>query len=425
MPLLLIAFIAVATAWTGLSLVLSYRQVAYVRRHRDAVPPDFAAGVTLEEHRTAADYTVANERLARVNAVLGLAITLAWVLGGIDLLYGALAAVIPPSLGLGVAFLLAMFAISAIIRLPLDVYDTFVLEQRFGFNRTTPATFIADRLKGWAIALAIAVPLLFACLWAMRSLAGLWWLWTWFGIVAIMVAAPTVYVRLIAPRFNRFTPLEDGALRARIERLLAACGFRSSGLFSMDASRRSARGNAFFIGFGKTKRIVLFDTLLERSTPEEVEAVVAHELGHFRHGHVLFGMLRGALVMLAGLAAFGWLCRQGWLLPSFGIAHRGDALGLVVCVLLYEMVGPLFGPVGNWISRRNEFQADDYARRHTGAAPMISALLKLARDNAATLTPDPVYALVHYSHPPVPIRIRHLREADADPVPRLSEAVVA
>jgi STE24 endopeptidase len=288
-----------------------------------------------------------------------------------------------------------------------------VVEQAFGFNRTTPLTFAADTLKGWAIGLAISVPLLLACLWAMREFAGLWWLWTWFGVLVLMAAAPAIYVRLIAPRFNTFTPLQDGGLRARIETLMNRCGFRASGLFSMDASRRSAHGNAYFIGFGNTKRIVLFDTLIEGNEPEEIEAVVAHELGHYRHGHVLFGLLRGALIAFAVLAAFGWLSKQAWLLPSFGLAYQDDALALLACSLLGAMVGPLMTPVSNWISRRNEFQADDYARRNVAAAPMISALLKLSRDNASTLTPDPLYAVVHYSHPPVPVRVRHLHEAEA------------
>lgn len=417
MPILLITFIVAATAWTVLSLYLSARQAACVRQHRDAVPAAFAGSITIEEHRKAADYTLARERLARVRAVFDLAVSLAWVLGGINILYAALASVLPPSLGLGVAFLIATFAAGSLLTLPLDAYETFVLERNFGFNRTTPLTFLTDRLKGWAIALAISVPLLFVCLWAMRSFAGLWWLWTWFGLLAVMVAAPTVYVRLIAPRFNRFTPLADGNLRARIEKLLERCGFRSSGLFSMDASRRSAHGNAYFIGFGNTKRVVLFDTLIERSTPDEVEAVVAHELGHYRHGHVLFGLLRAAAMAFVALAAFGWLCKQAWLLPSFGIHYRDDALALLACLLLNSIVSPLLAPIGNWMSRRNEFQADDYARRHVAAAPMVSALLKLSRDNASTLTPDPLYALVHYSHPPVPIRIRHLQETEGREVP--------
>jgi STE24 endopeptidase len=412
MPVLVIAYIATMAIWTAVSVWLSVRQIDCVRRHRDTVPADFAASVTLDEHRKAADYTAAHERLSNVSAVWDFAVSVAWVLGGFNLLYGALASVIPPSLGLGVAFLLATTVVGALLSLPFTIYETFVLEEKFGFNRTTPRTFAADKLKGWGIALAIAVPLLFACLWAMRAFTGLWWLWTWFGVLALMVAAPTVYVRLIAPRFNTFTPLQNGDLRNRIERLLQRCGFRSSGLFSMDASRRSAHGNAYFIGFGNTKRIVLFDTLIDGNSPDEIEAVVAHELGHYRHGHVVFGMLRGAVIAFVVLAAFGWLTRQAWLLPSFGIAYHDDALALLACLLLNGMVGPLLAPFSNWLSRRNEFQADDYARRNVAAAPMISALLKLSRDNASTLTPDALYALVHYSHPPVPIRIRHLNEAE-------------
>ncbi|HEX3994294.1 MAG TPA: M48 family metallopeptidase [Acetobacteraceae bacterium] len=413
MPALLTAYIVTAIAWTLLSLWLSARQIACVRRHRDAVPADFAGNVTIDEHRKAADYTVARERLAGVRTVWDLIVSLGWVLGGINLLYGVLAGVLPPSPALGVAFLVASFAIGALLSLPLDLYKTFVVEQRFGFNRSTPVMFAVDRVKSWAIGLAVAVPLLFACLWAMHAFSGLWWLWTWVGVVLLMLAAPTIYVRLIAPRFNKFTPLQDGELRSRIETLLRRCGFRPSGLFSMDASRRSAHGNAFFIGFGKTKRVVLFDTLISASTPDEIEAVVAHELGHDKHGHVLFGLLRSAAMAFAMLAAFGWLSKQAWLLPGFGIGYQDDALALLACLLVVGMVGPLLAPISNWMSRRNEFQADDFARRQVAAGPMINALLRLSRDNASTLTPDAVYALVHYSHPPVPLRIRELHAAEA------------
>jgi STE24 endopeptidase len=411
--LLLTAFILASFGWAALALYLSQRQIAHVSLHRDRVPAAFAASVILDEHRKAADYTVARERLARVEIVLDLAVSLAWALGGIGLLYGALTRLLPPSLALGVAFLIGTAVVGTVLGLPIDVYRAFVLEQRFGFNRTTARTFILDRLKSWAIGLAVSVPLLFAALWVMRTFTGLWWAWAWLALLALAIVAPTVYVRLIAPRFNRFAPLEDASLRARIEQRLQQAGFRSSGLFTMDASRRSAHGNAFFIGFGRAKRIILFDTLLARSTPAEVEAVVAHELGHFRHRHVLFGLLRWAAVSLAALAAFGWLCKQPWLLPSFGVAQRDDALSLFVCMLLASVVGPVLTPASNWISRRNEFQADDYARRSVGAEPMISALTSLARDNASTLTPDPIYALAHYSHPPVPIRVQHLRAAQA------------
>ena len=407
----MMAFVAATLFWAAVAFYLSHRQIAYVRAHRDSVPPDFAATVTPADHRKAADYTIAREALARLETVLDTFITLGWIAGGIGALYGLLAKVLPPSIGLGVAFLVATAVVRALLALPLDLYRSFVLEQRFGFNRTNLRTFVADRLKSGLIALVVAVPLLAAALWVMNTFSGLWWLWTWVVLVILMVAAPAIYVRLIAPRFNRFLPLEDGPLRARIEQLLTQAGFRASGLFTMDASRRTAHGNAFFIGFGRAKRIVLFDTLLARSTVDEVAAVVAHELGHFRHRHVLFGLCQGAVTLLIGLAAFGWLCEQPWLLPAFGIPAQDHALDLFVCMLLASVVGPLLTPLTNWISRRNEFQADDYARRAVGATPMISALTGLARDNASTLTPDPVYALAHYSHPPVPIRVRHLRDA--------------
>lgn len=411
--LLLTAFIAATLAWAGLALYLSVRQTAHVMAHRDAVPVDFAGSVSPEDHRKAADYTAARERLSRVETLLGTALTLGWALGGIGLLDREIGAVLPPSLGRGVAFLVATAAVGTLLDLPVAVYKKFVLEARFGFNRTTPRTFVLDLLRRWAISAAVAVPLLLAALWAMRSFTGLWWLWAWLAVVVLMVAAPAVFVRLIAPRFNTFTPLEEGPLRAGIERLLQGAGFRSSGLFTMDASRRTAHGNAYFIGFGRAKRIVLFDTLIARSAPDEIEAVIAHELGHFRHRHIWFGLAQGAMISFLGLAAFGWLCKQPWLLGAFGVDQGDDAVRLFVCLLLASVVSPLLAPVTNWISRRNEFQADDYARRTVGAAPLISALTGLARDNASTLTPDPLYALAHHSHPPVPIRVRHLRDGAA------------
>ncbi len=410
--MLLTAFIAATLAWAALALYLSARQSAHVLAHRDAVPSDFAGTVSAEDHRKAADYTMARERLSRVETGIGAGLALLWALGGIGLLHRGVASVLAPgSLGFGVAFLVAAGAVGALVDLPVGIYRKFVVERRFGFNRTAPATFLADLLRRAALSLAVAMPLIAAALWAMRSFTGLWWLWAWAALMVLMVAAPAVYVRLIAPRFNTFTPLEEGPLRAGIERLLGGAGFRSSGLFTMDASRRTAHGNAYFIGFGRAKRIVLFDTLVARSAPDEIEAVIAHELGHFRHRHIWFGLLQGAVVTFAGLAGFGWLCQQPWLLASFGVEQGGDAARLFVCLLLASVVSPLLAPLSNWISRRNEFQADDYARRTVGAAPLISALTGLARDNASTLTPDPLYALAHYSHPPVPIRVRHLREA--------------
>ena len=407
---LLALFIAATLAWTAASLALSFRQAAFVRARRDHVPADFTATITPSEHRNAADYAIAREKLSAVETVVEMALTLGWALGGIALLHRWIVPGATPTLLRGAAFLFATSVVATVIGLPFGIYRAFVLEKRFGFNRTTAATFALDRLKRAALGALVGVPLLLALLWTMRTLSGLWWLYAWGALLVLMLVAPTLYVRLVAPRFNRFTPLADDGLRARIEDLLARSGFQSSGLYTMDASRRTAHGNAYFIGFGRTKRIVLFDTLLERSTPDEIEAVVAHELGHFLHRHVLFGLLRGAAFLFVALAAFGWLTRQPWLLPQFGLAGiHDDAAALFVCSLLASVFGPLLAPLGNWISRRNEYQADDYARRTVGVEPMVGALTRLARDNASTLTPDPLYALVHHSHPTVPLRVRHLR----------------
>lgn len=409
---LAVTFVIGTVLWTAVSIWLSLRQSAFVGSHRDAVPASFADTITPDEHRKAADYAQARERVARLEVLVDAAVAIGWAVGGIGLLYGALGTLFASPLARGTAFLVGTGVVGTLAGLPFSIYRTFRLESRFGFNKTDPRTFLVDRLKGAAISLVVAVPLLTALLWLMQRLTGLWWLWAWFGLLALMFVAPTVYVRLIAPRFNTFAPLADPALRARIEALLGRAGYRSSGLYTMDASRRTAHGNAFFIGFGRTKRIVMFDTLLGRCAPEEVQAVVAHELGHFLHRHVLFAIVRSAAVSLVVLAAFGWLAKQPWLLPAFGVGQGGEAVALYVCLLLASLIGPVTAPLGNWISRRNEYQADAYAGRTVGVEPMVSALIRLARDNASTLTPDPLYALAHHSHPTVPSRVRHLRRLD-------------
>jgi STE24 endopeptidase len=412
MPVLLIAFVAVSVATVGFDLYLRARQAAYVARHRGAVPPDFAASVTLAEHQKAADYEAARLRFGGIAAVAGLAVGLAWAVLGYDLLYGGLAAATGRGLTRSVLFTVAVGAISSLLDLPFALWRTFRLEQRFGFNRTTPWRFAADRLKGAALSLCISVPLLYGLFWLMRDAAGLWWVGAWAGLVLLMLAMTVAYPRWIAPLFNRFTPL-DGPLRARVEALMRRCGFEASGLFVMDASKRSAHGNAYFTGFGRAKRIVLFDTLVAQNTEAELEAILAHELGHYKLGHVVTGLIRTAALLFLAFFAVGWLCKQPWLLGSFGLIHRDDTLALVVCVLTVQMAAPIVALAGNWLSRRHEYQADDFARRMVGADPMVSALVKLARDNASTLTTDPLYALVNFTHPPVPLRVRHLREGSA------------
>ncbi|MDP9097280.1 MAG: M48 family metallopeptidase, partial [Pseudomonadota bacterium] len=254
----------------------------------------------------------------------------------------------------------------------------------------------------------VGVPLLYGLLWLMRQ-PGAWWLWVWAGLVVLMLAMVEVFPRFIAPLFNKFSPLE-GDLRARIEGLLLRCGFEAAGLFVMDASKRSAHGNAYFTGLGRSKRIVLFDTLIAKNSETELEAVLAHELGHFKLNHIWTGMAQSVAILFVGCLALGVLSHQSWLLPEFGIAHRDDALALIVCIVLIQMADPLLSIGANWISRRHEYQADDFARRMVGAGPMASALVRLSRDNASTLTPDPLYALVNFSHPPVPLRVARLRQ---------------
>jgi STE24 endopeptidase len=411
MPILLVLFVLVSITATIADVLLRLRQSAYVSKHRDAVPVDFVGAVTLPEHQRAADYERARLRLGTASALFGLLVALGWAVFGYDALYGWIEAVVPRGLSRSVFFLTAAGAVSWLLDLPLTVLRTFGVEQRFGFNRTTPGGFVADKLKGAALSFVLGVPLLYGLLWLMQR-QGPWWVWAWLGMVAIMLAMMDAYPRWIAPLFNRFTPLE-GPLRTRIEGLLRRCGFEASGLFVMDASRRSAHGNAYFSGLGRSKRIVLFDTLISGNSEAELEAVLAHELGHFKLNHIFIGLAQSVLLLFLAFFAIGWLCKQPWLLPSFGIVHSDDALALVVCVLVVQMAGPGLSVVSNWISRRHEYQADDFARRMVGAEPMVSALVRLSRDNASTLTTDPLYALVNFSHPPVPLRVQRLRHSTA------------
>ena len=409
---LLILFIVVSVATTGFELVLRVRQIAHVAGHRGAVPADFADTVSLAEHQRAADYERARQRHGMAASLFGLIAALVWACAGYDAVYGWILDLVPAGLSRSVLFLAAVGAVSWVLTLPFDILRIFGVEQRFGFNRTTPAAFVLDKLKGAALSLGMSVPLLYGLLWLMQR-PGPWWAWAWLGLVLIMLVLMEAYPRWIAPWFNRFTSLE-GPLRVRIEGLLHRCGFQASGLFVMDASRRSSHGNAYFSGLGRSKRIVLFDTLLASNSEAELEAVLAHELGHFKLNHIVTGLLQTSATLFLAFFAIGWLCKQPWLLPSFGITHQDPALALAVCVLVVQMAGPIVGIASNWVSRRHEYQADDFARRMVGAEPLVSALVKLSRDNASTLTTDRLYALVNFSHPPVPMRVQRLRQA---PIP--------
>lgn len=401
--LTMLALTVCVEAWLG------RRHARHVAAHRDTVPGAFRDRVPLADHQKAADYTVARVRLGRVHLALGTTVLLAWTLGGgVAALDAAWRESLGPGLAAGTGLLVSALLIGVVIELPLAVWKTFRLEARFGFNRTTPRLFAIDTLKSLALMLALATPLAWAALWLMERAGAAWWAWLWGLWLGFNLLLVWAWPRFIAPLFNEFKPLTDSALRARIDALLARTGFTSDGLFVMDGSRRSAHGNAYFTGFGRSKRIVFFDTLLEGLEPAEVEAVLAHELGHFKRRHILKRLVSGALLSLAGLALLGWLTNQPWFYAGLGVPTPSDATALLLFALALPPFTTLLTPVGSWLSRRHEFEADAFAREHSDAAALVSALVKLYRDNASTLTPDPLHSAFHDSHPPAPVRIARL-----------------
>jgi STE24 endopeptidase len=404
------AFVLAALAWrTWLGL----RQSRHVARHRESVPADFAELIPLDAHRKAADYTLEKQRLALVetiaiDGVVLLALTLGGGLAAID---AASARLLGEGYGRDLATVFGVMLAATLATLPFDLWRTFVIEERHGFNRMTPRLFAADFAKGMALAAAIGAPLLLGVFWLVQRSGPFWWLYTWIAWVLFTLVLVVAFPRWIAPLFNRFTPLEDGELRRRIEALLARCGFTASGLFVMDGSKRSSHGNAYFTGFGRTKRIIFFDTLIERLTPGEIEAVLAHELGHFARGHIpRLLAVRFALALLM-LAILGWLYREPAFYQALGLAEpRVGALLAGFALVIPAFTFP-FQPLASLMARRQEFEADAFAARHASAACLASALAKLYRDNASTLTPDPLHSLVYDSHPPAALRIDHLRKA--------------
>ena len=409
--LVFIVFVVAALAWRTL---LALRQVRHVARHRDEVPADFAGFVPVESHQRAADYTRDKQRLglAETLAIDGVVLLALTVGGGIAAIDAASARAFGEGNLRELATVFGVLLASTIATLPFDLYRTFVVEERYGFNRMTPALFLRDLAKGMALAVAVGAPLLLLVFWLLRTAGPLWWLYTWLAWLVFTLALVVAFPRWIAPLFNRFTPLEDGELRARIERLLARCGFTASGLFVMDGSRRSSHGNAYFTGFGRTKRIVFFDTLIERLTPDEIEAVLAHELGHFARGHIPRLLSVRFALALALLGVLGWLYAEPAFHRALGLpeAHIGALLAgfsLIVPVFTFP-----FQPLASLMARKQEFEADAFAAQHASATSLASALAKLYRDNASTLTPDPLHSLVYDSHPPAALRIDHLRKAD-------------
>jgi STE24 endopeptidase len=418
-------FAAVVLAALAVRLWLSTRQMRHVAAHRDAVPAAFQGTVSLAAHRKAAAYTLANGRFGLVSTVFGVAVLIGWtLLGGLDALNGVVYAAIAPRFG-EMAYQLTLLAafgvIGALIELPLSWYDTFRIEQRFGFNRMTLKLWLLDGLKGAGVAAAIGLPLAALILWIMGRSGELWWqqwwIWAWLAWTGFNLALLVIYPTVIAPLFNKFEPLPEGTLKARVQALMQRCGFAAKGLFVMDGSRRSAHANAYFTGLGAAKRVVFYDTLLQRLSPGEVEAVLAHELGHFKHRHVLKRMVMLFGFSLLALALLGWLAAQPAFYLALGVVPNAGAPNNALALILFMLALPPFtfflAPLAAQFSRRDEFQADAYACAQADGRDLASALLKLHEDNASTLTPDPLYVRFHYSHPPATERLAALPRPQA------------
>jgi STE24 endopeptidase len=407
-------YVLALLASSAVRLWLAERQAAAVARHRDAVPVPFKDSVSAADHAKAADYTLAKVRLARISTIVDAALVLWLTLGGgIATVDSAWRHAGLPQPWLGAAVIASVALITEAVSLPFSVWRTFRLEARFGFNRTTPALFVIDHLKGLALAVLIGGPLLVATLLLMQHAGGWWWLWVWLLYLAVMSLMFWAWPAFIAPLFNRFSPLADESLKARIEALLGRCGFTARGVFVVDSSRRSSHGNAYFTGIGRHKRVVFFDTLLERLAPVELEAVLAHELGHFRLKHVrkLFGV--SMATTFVGLALLGWLAGQSGFYAALGVPQPSPHAALLLFVLASPPFTSFLTPLSALWSRRREFEADQFAAHHASAAALSTALVKLHRDNASTLTPDRLYVAFYYSHPPPLERIARLRAAPA------------
>ncbi|MDH1293358.1 M48 family metallopeptidase [Comamonas terrigena] len=418
--LLTLAFAAALALQLLLKLWLSTRQVRHVAMHRGAVPAPFAQRISLAAHQKAADYTLAKARLGLLHLALSTVMLLGWtLLGGLDALHQLLLTQLGTGLAQQLAVLAGFALISGLLELPLSYYQTFVLEQRFGFNQMTPRLWLADLLKSTLVGALIGLPLAAAVLWLMLATGSLWWLWAWCLWTGFNVLLMWIFPSFIAPLFNKFEPLADESLKARVTALMQRCGFAAKGLFVMDGSRRSAHANAYFTGFGSSKRVVFYDTLLKQLDGDEVEAVLAHELGHFKHKHIAKRMVLMFALSLAGFSLLGWLSQQAWFYSGLGVLPSVQlAMGMpqgddnAVALLLFLLALPVFtffvSPLVAMGSRRDEFQADAYAMTQADGSALASALLKLYQDNASTLTPDPVYAKFYYSHPPALERLARM-----------------
>lgn len=409
-PILTTVFLALLIVTTFTRIWLGRRHVRHVLTHREQVPTPFAGSISLDAHRKAADYTAAKTKLVLQESLTqAVLLAILTVGGGLMLIDTIWQSWLPEhEIFRGALVILTAFIVSAIVELPFDYYKTFVIDQKFGFNKMTPAMFFSDLIKHSIVGLVLGAPILFAALVLMKSAGDYWWLYLWVVWSVFNLLMLAIYPTFIAPLFNKFSPLTDESLKQRIETLLNKCGFKSQGLFVMDGSTRSSHGNAYFTGFGSSKRVVFFDTLLDRLDENEIEAVLAHELGHFRHRHVIKRIALMFALSFLGLALLGWLKQQGWFYEGLGVTHSSDYMALLLFLLVSPVFLFLLRPLLASYSRKNEFEADEYAAKNAEAKHLIKALVKLYRDNASTLTPDPLHSAFYDSHPPASARIARL-----------------
>ena len=416
---LTLAFLVAVAAHVTVQLWLSVRQVRFVSAHRETVPDAFADTISAADHRKAADYTVARQKLGRLDSLIDALVLLALTLGGgISWLHEIAFGFGLPELLAGTLHVLMVFLLLAVISLPLSLWRTFVLEERFGFNRTTPRTFVADLLKSCALGALLGGAVITVVLWIMSAAGNYWWLIGWIAWTGFSLTLLWAWPRWIAGFFNKFVPLEDATLRARIDALVARCGFKASDVYVMDGSKRSAHGNAYFTGLGREKRIVFFDTLLQSLSPIQVEAVLAHELAHFKLKHIPQRILVGATMTFGGFALLGWLANHGWFYSALGVDQAGNSSALLLFLFALPAFSWVVSPLMAAWSRRHEFEADAFAVRYSDGDELARALVKMYQENASTLTPDPVHSAFYDSHPPPVARIAHLaahRKPAADP----------
>jgi len=388
---------------------LAKRQANYVAAHRAEVPEAFKDKVPLAAHQKAADYSQAKLKLGNIDGLLSIAVLLSLTLGGgINLAFSYWPTVITSPLWAGVAATASIFLLMTLIETPTSLYQTFVIEEKFGFNKSSIGQFIKDQVLQLSLGAAIGLPILALILWVMDNVGPLWWLWAWGILMGFSLLMSWLYPTVIAPLFNKFTPMEEGSLKDRIQGLLARCGFNSQGIFIMDGSKRSGHGNAYFTGLGNNKRIVFFDNLVASLEEEELEAVLAHELGHFKCKHVIKMLIATSIMSLISFAVLGWLISQAWFYNGLGVEQASNAAALLLFMLVSSSFTFFMQPISAYFQRKFEFEADDFAANNAKATKMISALVKLYEENANTLTPDPLYSAFHYSHPPAAIRIAHL-----------------